>query len=235
LSLFVLGAIGLVCMRRYPRLGRWLTGIAGALLLLLSLPFVAAALLKSLEGTPVIATALLDPKAQAIVVLGADARPFAPDYDGSTVGELSLERIRYAAHLARATKLPILTSGGTMPHVVRPLAELMADALEKDFQLPVRWREVMSHDTRQNARRSAEILLADGIHRVYLVTHAWHMPRARKEFESAGLEVVAAPTGMRNWPPFDFGAFLPSARALRESSFAVHEWIGAAWYGWQDS
>jgi uncharacterized SAM-binding protein YcdF (DUF218 family) len=68
------------------------------------------------------------------------------------------------------------------------------------------------------------------VKRVLLVTHAWHLPRASRECVRAGLEVVPAPTGMRHAPPLEVGAFVPSARALRESALAVHEWLGALWY-----
>src|SRR5262245_59038606 len=86
---------------------------AGTLLWLLSTPFVAAHLTRRLE----LAEALTDLEAvkgvDAIVVLGADVVHHAPEYGGGeTVGPLTLERLRYAAHLERATRLPVLVTAG---------------------------------------------------------------------------------------------------------------------------
>jgi uncharacterized SAM-binding protein YcdF (DUF218 family) len=56
------------------------------------------------------------------------------------------------------------------------------------------------------------------------------MPRARAAFEAAGIAVVPAPTAFRARAPLAPMSFVPSARALRESQWAFHEWIGRAWY-----
>jgi uncharacterized SAM-binding protein YcdF (DUF218 family) len=51
-------------------------------------------------------------------------------------------------------------------------------------------RERSSRDTFENARHAAELLDAAGVRKVVLVTCAWHLPRARRLFERAGLDVV---------------------------------------------
>ena len=69
-----------------------------------------------------------------------------------------------------------------------------------------------------------------GISRIYLVTHAWHMPRAQAAFEYAGFAVIPAPTGYavkRNRPPEDF---VPSADGFVLSAHFCHEVLGAIWY-----
>jgi uncharacterized SAM-binding protein YcdF (DUF218 family) len=230
LCLFLLGAAGLCVVRRRPKLGRWLMASSAGLLFLACLPIVAVALLRSLQSTEPLRPGSQDPGASAILVLGADQNSFAPEYGGAGVGPMTLERLRYAAHLARETGLPILVSAGVVVRGQPALAELMKRALERDFQLDVRWVEDRSSDTRSNASRSAEILRSAGILRVYLVTHAFHMLRAQAACEAAGLQVLPAPTGFRAWPGWELGAFLPSARALRETNWALHEWIGRAWY-----
>ena len=63
-------------------------------------------------------------EAQAIVVLGAGKRTHAPEFGGETVNRLALERLRYAATLARETRLPMLVSGGA-PAGDTPEASLM--------------------------------------------------------------------------------------------------------------
>jgi uncharacterized SAM-binding protein YcdF (DUF218 family) len=228
LSLLVLAAIGAALRRRRRRLGNALIAAALALLVLLSLPLVSALLLRSLQTEP--ALAALDPRCGAIVVLAADASVEAPEYGGATVGPMTLERVRYGAHLARATGLPLLVSGGSPRRGLAPLAQTMKEVLEDELGLAVRWVEPRSETTRDNARLSAEMLRRDGVERVYLVTHAWHVPRARSELERQGLAVVPAPTGFRAAPTWGWATFAPSAKALRESAWAAHEWLGRLWY-----
>jgi uncharacterized SAM-binding protein YcdF (DUF218 family) len=227
-SLLLLAAAGCLVLRKRPKLGRTLLWTSAAALALLSMPIVAAALLGSLQTDP--ALAAHDPRCGAIVVLAGDASLEAPEFGGATCGPMTLERLRYAAKLARETGAPLLVSGGPPRAGARPHAELMKEALERDFGVATRWTEPRSGNTRQNARFSAEILAPQGVRRVYLVTHAWHMPRARAEFESHEIEVVPAPTGFRAPPELEWRALLPTAKALRESSWAFHEWIGRAWY-----
>jgi uncharacterized SAM-binding protein YcdF (DUF218 family) len=54
-------------------------------------------------------------------------------------------------------------------------------------------RERCSHSTRENAVYSARILERRGIRKIILVTCEWHLPRARRHFENAGLDVESAP------------------------------------------
>jgi uncharacterized SAM-binding protein YcdF (DUF218 family) len=105
----------------------------------------------------------------------------------------------------------------------------MAQALEQDFGVAPRWLEERSTDTHENAEFSAAILRAAGIERIYLVTHSWHMPRARAAFARAGLAVTPAPTVFTDAPPWHI-AFAPSVTALRNSYYALHELLGGLWY-----
>ena len=109
----------------------------------------------------------------------------------------------------------------------------MANVLEQEFAIAPAGVEDRSLTTEENAVYSAQMLAADGIGRVLLVTHAWHMPRAMVAFERAGVEAIAAPTYFvhregRREP--DYGDWLPSARAFSISYFALHEYLGQIWY-----
>jgi uncharacterized SAM-binding protein YcdF (DUF218 family) len=53
-------------------------------------------------------------------------------------------------------------------------------------------RERASLDTHQNATYAARLLAARGVRDVVLVTCSWHLPRATKLFQRAGLHVVDA-------------------------------------------
>lgn len=221
----LLVALGWALRRRRPRTARAL-GIGGfALLLVLSLPVVGRALLRTLEGEPLPAPAAT--RAQAIVVLGNGRHRDAPEYGGDTVSEGTLLRLRYAAKLQHETGLPLLVSGGRPDGGELSEAETMRRALVADFGVPVRWVEGESNTTRENARNSAALLKRDGVGHVLLVTHAWHMPRAVAAHEAAGLTVSPAPTFFHRQTPMLLD-FMP--RGYRDSRDAMHEWIGLLWY-----
>jgi uncharacterized SAM-binding protein YcdF (DUF218 family) len=223
----LLVVLGWALWRRRPRLARGLVGGGAALLVVLSLPAVGDALLRTLEGGPVSAEALR--RAHAIVVLGGGRYRAAPEYGGDTVSTMTLARLRYAARLQRETGLPILVTGGRPDGGGSSEAEAMRAALQRDFGVPVRWVEGNSDDTRQNAQFSVELLKRDGISSALLVTHAWHMPRAVRSFAAAGITVVPAPTAFHREPltPLDF---VPRPEGLERSRHAMHEWIGKVWY-----
>jgi uncharacterized SAM-binding protein YcdF (DUF218 family) len=226
-GLLLLGIAGL-CRRR-----RWAFGLAAfatALLVLQSLPLVAGALMASLErrAGPVIADA---DGARAIVVLGSGLDLDQPEYGGDTAGERTLLRLRYGAVQARRFGLPVLVAGGRPHDATRTEAAVMAEILDREFAVKVRWQEGESRNTAENASRSAAILREAGIRRVVLVTQAFHMPRAVRLFRTAGLEVVAAPTQFKTAgrPSFSALDLLPQSHALRNSYYALHEWLGIAW------
>ena len=205
-----------------PRLGRALAWLGVGSLFLLSLPVVSHALLRSLEPP---ALDLRRPgEAQAIVILGGGVRRNAAEFGGDTLARLTLERVRYGALVARATRLPVLVSGGSVSGGTAEAA-LMKRALEQEFNVEVRWSEERSRDTRSNAAESAAILLPAGIKRVLLVAHGFDMPRASAEFATAGLQVTPAPTVIAGQDlGFDHAfELLPSMSALQGSYYALYE------------
>lgn len=226
--LLLLAAWGLQRVRRQPRSGYALVSMALAALWALSTPWLARTLLNSIEPEP--KDPRLAPAAAAIVVLGAGKYHAAPEYGADTVGEASLARVRYAAFLHRHTGKPILVSGGSPEGAALTEAQAMKAVLVNEFRIPVQWAEGGSNNTLENARASSALLQPLGIKRIYLVTHAWHMPRAQRVFTQAGFDVVPAPTLYATHFRTTLLDFMPRAHALRDSSHFVHEVIGAAWY-----
>ena len=230
---FLLGGIGWLLRKRKPKLGKGLMALSVALLFALSMPIVANNLMRLLEQD----IHPLQPSdmqaAQAIVILGGGVYHDAPEYGADTINGLTLERLQYGAYLQRQSGLPILVTGGR-PEGGMPEGAMMQRTLEQEFKVPVRWAETRSFDTAQNAQFSAVILKAAGIRKVLLVSHAWHLPRARIEFEKQGLSTTLAPTRFGFVPAkrtdFDIFDYLPQARALQKSYFAMHEGVGIVWY-----
>ena len=208
--------------RRWRDGGLLLATLSIVSLLLLNTPLVSRALVAPLEPYPPITAAQLQ-QVQAIVILGGGTYYGAPEYGGDTVSGSSLTRIRYGAHLARQTKLPLLVTGGA-PHGGRPEAELMRETLENEFGIKVRWVEGVSRDTAENASLSAPMLKAAGIKRIALLSHGLHLPRSIPLFEREGFEVVPAPTGFSTGSPSLLVNLLPGG--LGRSTEALHEYLG---------
>jgi len=215
--------VGLALLPFKPKSGAALAWVGVLSLLAFSLPSVSHALLRGMDRHPALDFAD-GREAQAIVILGGGLRRNAPEYGGDTLGRLTLERVRYGALVARKTRLPVLTSGGSV-YGGTAEAVVMKRALEEEFGVQVRWTETRSRDTRSNARETAALLMPLGITRVLLVAHSFDMPRAIAEFDSAGLRVIAAPTAVIGDEPADAHPldWLPGMTALHGSYFALYE------------
>ena len=145
--------------------------------------------------------------------------------------EAPLERLRFAARLAKASGLPILASGGL--HYGQPPSEaqLAAEALQRDFSTTTRWLEERSRTTWENALYSASMLKDAGIDRIVLVTSASHMPRSRWCFEQNGLQVIVAPMGFVGVPNGrPFGGWLPETKAVWQNGLLLNEALGMLIY-----
>lgn len=230
LNCLMLAAVGLALRRRFKKTGTGLMIGGGALLWLQATPYFAGALLCALQTSPALDANPGSVDAQAIVILSADLTRHAPEFGRPTSGAFGLERVRYGAWLHRATGLPLLVSGGIPARGFAPLAETMKADLDQSFGVPVRWVEARSADTFENARESAQLLGGEGVERILLVTHAWHMPRAKRAFEACGIEVVPAPTSFRSPPESVLAGLVPRWTAVRDCALAGHELLGLLWY-----
>jgi uncharacterized SAM-binding protein YcdF (DUF218 family) len=223
-SLILLGLIGLLLSRRRRVLGLSVTTLSLLGLLILSLPAVAFSLMTRLEGPPLPNSRAIG-ESQAIVILAGGVSRGAVDWGGDTINLFTLQRVRYGAWLARETRLPVLITGAA-PRDGRPgEAAMMRDVLQNEFGVPVRWVDDRARTTAGNAREAAALLRAAGVKRVALVTSAFHMPRAQRVFERAGLQVVPARTGYFGYAGgrFEFVHLVPSGDGLRLSYLALRE------------
>ncbi len=231
--------IGLAGSHRRPRAGRILAWIGVVLALLLSSQVVGQWLIGQVErgaGPALDESALRALQAgpgaaTAIVVLGGGVRVDPRERpEVERPNARTTERVLHGAWVARVTGLPVLVSGGAPNDERAPEAVLMKRLLER-LGTRVRWVEDRSRDTEGNARESARLLLAAGHRRVLLVTHAYHMPRARDAFTRAGLSPVAVPHGFLGTPqPASLAGWLPSAQGVEVNWLAAHEAVGGVWY-----
>jgi len=229
------GLFGIWDIQRNPRRARLILIAVAILFYIFSTKVMASLLMGSLPVPSPLPPQSLDSidnsaPPQAIVVLGAGLYEAAPEYGGDTVSGGSLARIRYGANLHRRSGLPLLVSGGRPEDTELSEAEAMKTALETDFHVAVAWIEDRSDTTWEEAKNAHEILAAEGIDRIYLVTHASHMARAEKAFQHAGFNVTPAPTEFWSHPKLRMKDFLPTAGGLAISRHAMHEWLGRLWY-----
>jgi len=231
-GLILLGLVGLLLSRRI--LGKLLLTITLLLFFLISTPFISNQLLSGLERHPAITPdEIRTTQAEAIVVLGGGRYSDAPEYGRDTIGGPLLERVRYAAWVQRRTQLPVIASGGDVEIQKVPEAQLTSNTLKYEYGIKVQAVEGTSVNTKENAHLTKKLLDRLGIKKILLITHAWHMPRALRAFQLAGIKTIPAPTvfvsqrtaigetRLRDW--------LPSSIAQRNSHIALHEYLGIAW------
>jgi len=216
------------------RLAGWILLLGILSLYLVSIAPVATLLIRSVETIPALSDSVAPDREGAIVVLGAGRYYSAPEFGGrDTTSHMALMRLRYAEHLREQTGLPILATGGRPNGELLSEAELMQQTVKGDFDGVVRWTESKSRNTFENAVCSKFLLDGQTIRRIFLVTHAAHMPRALYAFEKAGLNVTPAPTGYLR-DTFQYAnaveTWLPGMTALQLSRTALHEWLGLLYY-----
>jgi uncharacterized SAM-binding protein YcdF (DUF218 family) len=232
---FVLITIGLWQGQKKPW-GRWLVYSSVTAFALFSLPAVGYWLVKPFEETwPPLDFAkagAMVPKDAVVVILGGGRTFGAIEYpEQETLSEITLKRCRYGAALAERLGLPLSVTGGKPGGGQQSEAELMRDFLEEELKHSVAFIEDKSSDTRQNALFTAMRMEHLKVGTIILVTDVWHMPRAQRAFESAGLKVIPAPMGFRSGTPLKVTDWLPSAEGLRLSGRVLHELVGEMWYG----
>jgi len=230
LSFLVALVLGIILLYRGHKFAKPLIVAASALLWITSTPYLAEGGLHLLESQT---TALNTSKqsADAIVILGGGTNFRAPEYnEQDTISGATLVRLRYGAKLQRETGMPILVTGGKPVGNQLSEAQQMKATLEQEFHIPVRWTEDTSNNTFENALNSFRILRNEGVKKIYLVTHAWHMPRSSNVFRNAGFDVIEAPTSFTTRYRIDALAFLPNAASLYGSKLFFHEVVGLIWY-----
>ena len=234
LAPLLLAVIGLLLAVKRKRGGFALVLFALALLWLLSCHGAAVWLSRSVlpQFAPLAAGQLKTGQAQAIVVMGGGVLPLAPEYGEAQPRAETAARLRYGLWLARQTGLPVAFTGGRgwAAHTAQTESEatVVSRVAQQDYGVTLRWLEADSRDTFENARLLAPLLQRDGVQRIALVTHAWHMPRSVAAFEKAGLVVIPAPMGFVLPHENQLLEWLPSAHGLLASRLVLREWLGIA-------
>jgi uncharacterized SAM-binding protein YcdF (DUF218 family) len=235
LGLLALGI--LLLLVKWRRTAIFLLLIAFAGTWLLATPFVAQRLMYSLERQYPPTGIDRIPTADAIVVLGGGVDPQAPPRIGANLNHAA-DRYWFGAQLFAAGKAPVVITTGIRPYTDEgpTAAEAGAGVLEA-FGVPASAIIAPGRSVRTytDAKIVGEIVEREGFGRVLLVTSAMHMPRAMATFRSAQVRAFPAPTDFEVVESEQAGTYpwLPGSEAFWQSSRALHEYIGLAWYRWQ--
>ncbi len=128
----------------------------------------------------------------------------------------------------------VIVSGGMVVDGVQRSAEsdVMADGLVR-LGVP-RDRlllETRSHNTREQAANTAELLRKRGTKRFVLVTGSEHMPRTLAVFRAQGLDPLPSPSSPRTTtPPGLLYRLRPTLGAFLQSDRACYEYFAIAYY-----
>ncbi|TGA98501.1 YdcF family protein [Sporolactobacillus shoreae] len=190
---FTLMVILSLWLRQRNRRLFFLTGGFALLLYLSFIPLTGILLVHPLENSY---KPPAHPNGDVIVMLGGGATLGTPDMNGE--GQLSgdaANRLMTAFRLYRETGLPVIVSGGK----VYPDSGVEADIAKRELiALGMPANKVIvenkSITTRQNAINTKKILVRFHYVRPVLVTSAFHMPRAVRNFSQIGIRVGPYPT-----------------------------------------
>lgn len=229
------------CLHRiggfFAKLGSWIIGVTVVSVWIVSCGITTRFIGSSLER-PYEREGLMHgsieclPHADAIVLLGggvgAHKKCKAPELFSSA------DRVWQAAKLYNTKKdtmagLKIFCTGGGSEYATIPLLV--------DFGVPHDsiWFSEKPRNTEEEATIIKSVLQdLNTTPRVWLVTSAWHMSRAKSLFEHAGFEVIPVPTDFEMSSAverdIEIGDFFPDAESLQRNSYAIKEWVGRLGY-----
>jgi uncharacterized SAM-binding protein YcdF (DUF218 family) len=225
LVLAILIAVAGAIVRRHPPSRRFLLVCAVVVAYLGSISIVGDALIRSLESRyPPLG--FDHPASQTVVVLGSGFRP----HDGVPI-TAALDPdglIRIAEGVRLAMQMPsveLVVSGGAPAGEAPPAqgyAELARALGIADSRL------VVLSSPRNTAEEARAIAQRMGNKPFFLVTSAYHMPRAIRQMQRAGAAAIPAPTGQLTGSTCGYGwrSWIPNSDGLGKTERALHEYLG---------
>lgn len=210
--------------------------LAGLTLLfyLLSTGIVSGYLIRTLESRYTPPQSI---NGDVIVMLGGGATLDTPNLSGTGhLAGYSANRLLTAAQLYYRYQLPIVLSGGKVLVTTGNEAEIAKNILISlgvpDGRIFI---ENQSLNTTQNAKFTKELLDQHGFDRPVLVTSAFHMERAIRQFTKQNQPVIPFPTDYQANVQYrhSLSQLLPMAEHLERSQLAIKEYLGllvSDWY-----
>ena len=203
------------------------------ILIFCSLPIISTKLISYLEKDHVLQDISDIDKADAIVVLSGMIKIIKVDDELKYEFRDAVDRILSGIDLFKNNKAPllILTRGKYPWSEDIPEGEYLKDFAIK-FGVPK--ESILLTEIVQNTIQEAKAvkkLLNSNEAKIVLVTSAYHMPRAKKVFETSNIKVIPfAVDYISSAQKITFMHFIPSAGSLNTTSFFVREMIGRLYY-----
>ena len=216
-----------------PRIFSQLFTLALLITWLLSIPVVSQWLMDGFQDD-FSALETLPPDADIIVALGGGTFLGGREYGlGGQPGKAMLQRLVYAAWLAKKYDLPVLVSEARTSNERRSNSHTGERFLKEVLGVKQVIVEGRATSTFENAKFSAKLL--KDYKKPVVVTNYWHMARSMESFMYFGIKPVPAPTG---WDSVLAGGeafwyWVPHPNALKQSYMALHELFGYYWYRWK--
>ena len=227
-TLLLLGiALGIFLSGKRPKLGQSVIIFSTAILWIFATPAFSIWLSLNLvkQYQPISAEDLKVQGVQAIIILGGGVDAVQPD-GIQQLKSTALDRLRHGIELSRKSGIPLLVTGGKgwgADDSSENEAEISRRVAREAFQYEIQWTESDSRDTQENALNSKQLLTMQGIGKIALVTHSWHMPRSLKAFQKVGFEVIPATMGFVADKKVEPLSLLPSSGALNGTIVTFRE------------
>ena len=207
--------------------------LAVSILIICSLPIFSNKLITYLENEYILSDASSAETADAIVILSGMVKTINGKNGFSYEWGEASDRIFAGIELIKKNKAPIIIlTGGKLPWSVgKPEGEYLRDVAIK-YGVPNKNILLTENveNTDQEAKAVAE-LLNKASPKIILVTSAFHMPRAQKVFEAAGINIEPfAVDFLSGADKYTIMNFIPSAKAFDRTSFFIRELIGRLYY-----
>ena len=202
------------------------------ILIIFSLPIISNKLIAYLESDYTLLDNSKINQADAIVVLSGMIKTVK--FENSFKYEFGegVDRILAGINLYKDNKAPILVlTRGKLPWSLgKPEGEIL-----KDFAIKynVSQKDILLTENVENTDQEAKSVkkLLKSKDDIILVTSAFHMPRAKKVFEAANLNIVPYPVDFQSSvKKVTLMDFIPSANSFSKTSHFVREIIGRIYY-----
>ena len=228
LGLVVFLVITGICLRRW-----WIITLSCFVLLLSSLPITAHFIWQDLEKK-------YPPKAlsefgsyDAVVVLSGMLSPF--EHSGTLHVEWGdPDRFFAGIDVLKSGKAPTLIfTRGKMPWSSLPAEGELLKA--KAVELGINESQILLSNkvanTSEEAEAVAQLISANEIKRIVLITSSFHMPRAKLLFDKQGIDSVPFAVDFKaTGKDLNWFSFLPSSNGFKRTSEGIREYIGRIYY-----
>ncbi|NEW07788.1 YdcF family protein [Paenibacillus sp. SYP-B3998] len=222
-------SIALRLQQKREFIGSLLVGVAALVLCATSLPYIGNEFLQSIEQR------YSPPKqfsGDVLIMLTGGATQDTPNPLTGGEGYLSPStsaRVLTTVELYRNTKLPIILSGGQVFSDTGNESQIAKRHLlalgVPDSAITL---DDTSRNTKENAANAVTILNQKSWERPILVTSAFHMARAVKQFQKHKVNVIPYPTDFQTnrKQTIYFSKFIPSSSGLSTTTMALKEYLG---------